>query len=71
MKQVDKMPKQGEFIAVWSKLNNKKFLFLYRADKDTGFVSIYNESDDRWSELEDQETVEESFKNLNATFFVL
>ena len=70
MKQVDEMPKQGEFIAEWSKFN-KKFSFLYRTNKDTGFVSLYHEDSSQWSELEDQETVEQSFKNLNATFFVL
>ncbi len=71
MKQVDEMPRQGEFIAECIVLNSKKLSFLYRADKDTGFISLYNRSDDQWSGLEDQETVEESFKNLNSTFFVL
>ena len=70
MKQVDEMPKNGEFTATWIVLD-KQFSFLYKTDKDTGFVSLYNKEDDQWSELEDQETVEQSFKNLNAKFFVL
>ena len=70
MKQVDEMPKNGEFTATWIGFN-KQFSFLYKTDKDTGFVSLYNKEDDQWSELEDQETVEQSFKNLNAKFFVL
>ena len=70
MKQVSEMPKQGEFTATWSEFN-KEFSFIYRTDEDTGLVSLYHEGTGEWSELEDQETVEQSFKNLNATFFML
>ena len=68
MKQVDEMPKQGEFIAEWMILG-KHTSKLYRACD--GFVSLYDEDTSQWSELEDQETVEQSFKDLNAKFFVL
>ena len=68
MKQVDEMPKQVEFIAEWMILG-KSTSKLYRACD--GLVSLYDEDTGQWSELEDQETVEQSFKDLNAKFFVL
>ena len=68
MKQVNEMPKQVEFIAEWMILG-KRTSKLYRACD--GLVSLYDEDTGQWSELEDQETVEQSFKDLNAKFFVL
>ena len=70
MKRVDEMPKTGEFIGTWV-MFDKKFKFRYKTDNDTGVVSIYNKEHDQWSELEDQGTVEQTFKNLKADFFVI
>ena len=68
MKQVKEMPTSGQFVAVWMILG-KPTSKLYRACD--GLVSLYDEDASQWSELEDQETVDQSFIDLNAKFFVL
>ena len=69
MKQVYEMPDSGLFVAEWT-LFDGKFSFLYKKDKETGFVSIYHSESGGWSELEDQDTVEQTLKNLKANLFV-
>ena len=70
MKQVNEMPDSGLFVAEWT-LFDGKFSFLYKKDKETGFVSIYHSESRDWSELEDQDTVEQTLKNLKANLFFL
>ena len=68
MLEVKEMPTSGQFVAEWMILG-KSTSKQYRACD--GIVSLYDEDTGQWSELEDQETVEQSFKDLNAKFFVL
>lgn len=49
MKQVDEMPKEGQFIAVWE-FGGRLWSDTIMIDEDTGSFLVYNSGLDAWNE---------------------
>ena len=67
MKQIDKMPTSGQFVAVWQ-YNKKPWSEVYEWDDSE--LYIYNETADEAYIVEDLQSLKEHHSACNAKYFI-